>query len=1160
VFDSKLPPKPPQSESSGSSPREDTDGQGPFTEVRPGERQMLTDEPGAGRPETMRRQATSTQRRVLIFTWIGILSMIVYGIFMVLSAFNPGYNFLDYLALAGLMFGLFFILLHGFGYANSMIKASWGYDETRRRAFTPQSAPKVVCIIASFNEPEEVLDETVAQLVNLDYPNKSIVILDDSTKDESRRSAQQIAAKYGVDVVQRTNRRGYKAGAVNDYLKQTDAVHVAIFDADALPAHNFLRDVIPIIEENPRLAFVQTPQYYSNTGISNVAMAASRQQAVFYEYICEGKSHSRAAFCCGTNVVFRRAALLDVGGFDESSVTEDFATSLNMHLKGYDSNYYNQVYVYSLAPETLSAYFTQQSRWAFGSVGSMRKVLGSLFKHGRSMRAGQWWEYFLSSSYYWIGWVNFIFMLLPMAYIFFGVQPLRQDVFTYLAIMVPYLLFTMNMFYMGMETRGYKLSEMLLGQQIGFISFPIHMSSAIAGILGRKRPFGVTPKGHGGRISWLSLWPQIVMLLLSVIAFLYGMWMYVTGLQRNNSAVVINAMWALYHVFLLSGIFVLNRAPMRRSEATPYFSDESQSATAAAQPQKSAAEDAPSIFSQADIGKVVPTTLTRKQRAAMAPPVRTTRPGFTGHMAMGVSIISLLMVAITGVTVANWYMKPSYPVNIYILDRTTGRDYQEHRSLTWTLNFLKLKKSPNFGPKTEDKEQSTAYNFASTFFGFIPQRPPASILNTQRDDLTAGGIDVPLPKRLETPGVVYLADTYGQFVEWDYGSDRYIHYLNEKRGISPDEVTRIEDFHRRKGLVIGEWNTIGYPTLPSEYIDNGGLADGIAQTKRGLAFLRREELPKREQALQRARLEGRQNSISIFEQQIADTREKIRQQQKSLDGLEEALKRGIPAQVQLRAQRRLEKVLKVHYLGWYGRYIDKFEEEREYDFRLWKNVQDHLRKRFPNDKSRQEPKGPGFVFYKDGEEKIYNEETKQMEENPFSKPVVLTQEDLQEVQTSRIARIYRTAADDPLMAGVADEVACRYWFDVVQPMAGADTLAEYRMLIKTPAAIRLKESGFPQQYLKTVNGGKQVVFPAAVAHRDGGKTGTLRSFYFAGDASDYPLVSRFAEMFPSTGGLMKATGSRVGPFSTQFYWNFYQPILSNILTNNKQIQYTKPAK
>ena len=82
---------------------------------------------------------------------------------------------------------------------------------------------------------------------------------------------------------------------------------------------------------DPRVAFVQTPQYYANHGANRLAGAAWSQQALFFGPIARGKDAHRSMFCCGTNVVFRRAALDDVGGFPQGSLTEDFALSVDLH-------------------------------------------------------------------------------------------------------------------------------------------------------------------------------------------------------------------------------------------------------------------------------------------------------------------------------------------------------------------------------------------------------------------------------------------------------------------------------------------------------------------------------------------------------------------------------------------------------------------------------------------------------------------------------------------------------------------------------------------------------------------------------------------------------------------------------------------------------------
>lgn len=1127
---------------------------------------------GTAPPEGSRRPVTPTQRRVLAFTWLSVFGMAVYAIFMVLAAFAPGYGIFtaDRFSSFFLLAGLWFIMLHGLGYANSMIKASMGYNEVRRRAFSPQSLPKVACVIASFNEPAEVLEETVAALSNVDYPNKEVIILDDSTKEESRLAAREIAARYGATVRQRTNRRGYKAGAINDYLPTTDAQYLAVFDADALPAHNFLRDLVPIIDENPRLAFVQTPQYYANTEVSNVALAAHRQQAVFYEYICEGKSTSRAAFCCGTNVIFRRDALLDVGGFDETSVTEDFTTSLNLHRKGYDSAYYNQVYVYSLGPETLGAYFTQQSRWSFGSVGAHRRVLKNLLTSPASLRVGQWWEYYLSSSYYWIGWVNFIFMVLPMLNIFFGVKPLRADVFTYLMIFLPYMIFSLNMFYMGMEQRGYRVTDMLLGQQINFLCFPIHMSSAIAGILGLKRPFGVTPKGVSGRMSWLSLWPQLLMLFLSAFAFLWGMYRYFfTGSDRETSAIVINSIWCLYHVVLLSGLFRLNRS-IAHGQTSPYFGRgtavpaNAGGAMPVGAVPAGATTGGGGLFAPAATGG----------RVITAPPQRA-----AGRLAFFIMLASLVVLLWGGCTIVHWYISPTYPVNVYVFDRTTGRDYQEHRALDWTLNFLKVHKDPTVIDPSGNGQHRATYDWASDFYGFIPGDPDQAKPDPiHQGDLLTTGTDRPLPETLKTPGVVDLADAYGEFVEYDYHKEQYVRYRNSVAGVDapvdpanpqaptgilPKDVDKIEDFYKRGGLLIGEWNSIGYPTLPGLAIDKGSLLAGIKRTQAGLQYLLTVELLTRQKDFARAQALYNSNQVANAEyyqkaqKNLKLTQAAIIKTKVDLVNLQQKAAPNSAYDKQLAAQRRLENMLRVHYLGWYGRYVDKFEQEHEYDFRLWKNVNDYIQKN-PELKAKypKGPVGPGFVFYRDGPSSILDPDTGKLEPNPFSEPFVILKDELGDVQTTDLARVYRTTKkgveDDPLLADVATSSPCRFWFDVVRPTPGSTVLSYYKLMIKPSAAERLVKQGFPAPYLSKDK--TQIVFPAAVASRDGD---ALHSFYFAGDASDYPLVSRMNEMFPATGGIAYFLGHRTGSFSNQYYWNYYEPIYRNIFETAKNARYTK---
>ena len=1070
------------------------------------------------------RALSGARKRILLLTWLGLFFMAVYAATVGWALLQPGYRLVDRVAGAFLLFGFAFIVIHGVGYANSMLKAMWGYRETRSRMFVGLGAPRVVCIVACFNEPPEVLEETVGALLALNYPNKEVVILDDSTREESKLAAREIAARYGIECVQRTNRRGYKAGAINDYLDQTDAPFLAIFDADALPVSNFLSDVVPLIEENPRLAFLQTPQFYANTDASYVALAASRQQNVFYEYICEGKSYSRAAFCCGTNVIFRRSALTDVGGFDETNVTEDFATSFNMHFKGWDSLYLNRVYVYSLAPENLAAYFTQQSRWSFGTLGTARHMIKEFFKNPRALRLGQWWEYFLSATYYWIGWVNFIFMALPIAYIFFGVKPLRQDTFTYLAVFIPYFLFSLNMFYAGMEARGFSLGQMVLGQQIGFISFPVHMSSAISGILGRKRPFGVTPKGVGGRIPWTALWFQIGMLLLSGAAFGWGMWRWFAGYDRNTTAILINSFWALYHVWMLGSIFTLNR-PVRAGAGNKAFFDNAQN--------EPSAQPLPALG-----GARNPITLRR--------------------IATALSLVALAGVGVVGWSVWSWRGAPIYPVNVSILDRTNGPNGDEHRALAWTLNALKVRHQPGFGPSAGE-DSRTSYDADADYYGFAPDPSSATKDASGVSDYVASGRDRALPAEIAAPGVLYLADAYGEFTQTDAASGQTTRFRAPRRGLSVAEIGAIDSFARRGGLLIGEWNTLGYPTRPGNFIAPAQLEAATQTQRERVQTIERQTLPAARRALALIERGSDFKAISIARGKVEDARGDLVDARAKLDGLKNSVFYNAVQFRQARAAAQLESLLHVHYEGWYGRYVENFAEQKQYDRALYDNVRAYLTAKNGRDTA---PRGRGFVFYPDGPSEIFDPQSKTLVKSPFAQPIAILEDELgtplQAGLTGQVAVLRRSTnpkiADDALLNGVGDNIPGRYWFDVVTPQPGARVLAYYHLEIKPAAAQRLRDAGFPARYL--INGGARISLPAAIAWRDGDDSrGQLRSLYFAGNVANYLKVPDLVQRYPALGGVDKIMSSRYGDYSSQFFWNYYQPMLRNTFAETPRVRY-----
>lgn len=494
----------------------------------------------------------------LAFIAIALLSLvavIVYIIVRTLLLAYSGYSPLEKTFAVILLAGELFILVHGFGYGanllNTLVRKS---KEPRRVKLTTE--PSVAILVASRHEPRDVLERTFLTINNINYANKQVYFLDDSTEERYKFEAEELCEGCGLTLYRRTVRRGAKAGIVNDCLKALDQKYVAIFDADQNPMPDFLSSVIPIMEADPKLAFVQTPQFYSNIRSSAVARGAAFQQAVFYEYICEGKNTNDSMFCCGTNVVFRREALLSVGGLDESTVTEDFATSIKLHQKGWRSLYYNHVSAFGMGPIDLGGYFKQQFRWATGTITVMKKVLRGLLFRPFSLSLSQWWEYLLSSTYYLVGVAYFCMMVFPIIYLLLGIPSFFARAEIYFLAFVPYIVLSMSVFYAVLRSRNYRIRDLFLGQLLGEVTFPVYMRAALSSLIGVKIVFDVTEKGKVKALPYRVLWPQLSLALVAFIAVVWGLNRFY---YERNSAILVNSFWTFYHFMMLSSILYFNQ-------------------------------------------------------------------------------------------------------------------------------------------------------------------------------------------------------------------------------------------------------------------------------------------------------------------------------------------------------------------------------------------------------------------------------------------------------------------------------------------------------------------------------------------------------------------------------------------------------------------------
>lgn len=489
-----------------------------------------------------------------------------------------------------LLMAEFFILVHGIGYFFEIFSVAWTRREFSRKEIPAESLPSyppVAIVMPSYKEPLDVVKNSLITFYNLTYPNKYIYFLDDTRYDTGwdtpenmeayKRSIEELCRYVGVDLFRR-RWHGAKAGIINDFMeylngemkegftvynfskktKDAPEKYMVVFDADSNPFPDFIEPLVSRMEQSPQLAFIQTPQYYINFDSNRIARAAGLQQTVFYEYICEGKASKDATFCCGTNVLFRREALQSVGGFDESSVTEDFATSLQFHLRKWKTTYINRVRTFQIGPEDLGGYFKQQFRWSLGTIGLLRKLIAAFLRRPWSLTPLQWWEYFLSSTWYFIGFVFFIMMMCPPVYLFFNVPVYFAEPEFYFLVFVPYLIITLTTFYWTLKQRSYTVRDLVSGQLLTFITFPVFMKSSLLALAGFKGTFGITPKGTSRALPLTSLWPQLT---VAVVCFCAAVWGVNRLIYERDPfmGILINIFWCAYHTVILSSIFYFNR-------------------------------------------------------------------------------------------------------------------------------------------------------------------------------------------------------------------------------------------------------------------------------------------------------------------------------------------------------------------------------------------------------------------------------------------------------------------------------------------------------------------------------------------------------------------------------------------------------------------------
>lgn len=292
--------------------------------------------------------------------------------------------------MAYFVLGLYFVvmlLLACFGLHRYQLVYLFARHRKQRpvRPPLPELMPALTVQLPVYNE-KYVVERLVRSVVEMDYPRDrfSVQLLDDSTDETTEicaRLVEEVKAQ-GIDIVHihRTDRTGYKAGALEYGLKSAAGEFVAVFDADFVPPKSFLMDAVAHFAD-PKVGMVQGCWTYLNEDYSLLTTL----QTMFLDghFVVEHPARcwsGRFFNFNGTAGIWRKTAIADAGGWHHDTLTEDLDLSYRAQTKGWKFVYSIENRCPSELPVEMSAFKTQQHRWAKGSIETMRKLLVQIWK------------------------------------------------------------------------------------------------------------------------------------------------------------------------------------------------------------------------------------------------------------------------------------------------------------------------------------------------------------------------------------------------------------------------------------------------------------------------------------------------------------------------------------------------------------------------------------------------------------------------------------------------------------------------------------------------------------------------------------------------------------------------------------------------------------
>lgn len=428
-----------------------------------------------------------------------------------------------------------------FGRASSGDATRWPMRLNDRRIH-------VDVFVTVYGEDIETIRKTVTAAVAIHGRHRTWV-LDDGHSDEVRDLAAELDARY----VRRLSSGGAKAGNVNHALTLAKGEYFAIFDADFVPEPTFLSETLPFFADDA-VAFVQTPQTYGNLH-TTISRGAAYMQTVFYRFIQPGRNRFNAAFCVGTNVVFRRTAVEDVGGIYTGSKSEDVWTSLMLHERGWRSIFIPDVLAIGDAPETVEAYSKQQLRWATGGFEI-------LFNHNplsprRNLTMDQRLQYLVTATFYLTGIAPLLLLMVPPLEIYFDLRPMNLSI-----TIATWFLYYAGFYVMQVIVAWYTIGSFSWQTlTLAAVSFPIYVKALINAFTGRDVGWQATGTAKGTS-PYEFVIPQTLFFTFLSLTSVVAIWR-----DSANGVLTLATAWNITNTVILGAFLLAARREARSMRA-----------------------------------------------------------------------------------------------------------------------------------------------------------------------------------------------------------------------------------------------------------------------------------------------------------------------------------------------------------------------------------------------------------------------------------------------------------------------------------------------------------------------------------------------------------------------------------------------------------------